>query len=126
MINAIRLLNIGVVLTGAIWLIGCGLVGSLGGKPDRLTKEVDIQSVDIEELRATADTLTKTRSRMLDDLNNLMELNNLSAEEVAILEEQANPDRATPLTKVGRALKKVGQTLKLDAIGRTLKKLWPF
>ena len=75
-----------------------------------LATEVGTQSVEIEQLRAIADTLTKTRSRMVDDLNNLMELNKLSTEEVDVLEEQANPDRENLLTK----------------IGRTLKKLWPF
>lgn len=108
--NATRLLNIGVVLTGAIWFMGCGFFSSIGGKQDTLATEVDTQAVEIEQLRATADTLTKTRSRMMDDLNNLMELNKLSTEEVDVLDEQANPDRKNLLTKMGQ----------------TIKKLWPF
>ena len=59
--HALHLLKIGVVLTGTIWFIGCGL-GSGGGKKDLLTIEVETQTGEVEQLRAIADTLTNTRS----------------------------------------------------------------
>ena len=47
---------------------------------------------------------------MVDDLNNLMELNKLSPEQVTVLEQQTAP---------------VGENL-FTKFGRELKKLWPF
>ena len=115
--HAVHLIKIGVVLTGTIWFVGCGVLGSGGSKKDVLSVEVETQTREVAELRAVADTLTNTRSRMVDDLNNLMELNKLSPEQVTVLEQQTNPPGDNLFVQFGRQLKKVGGKL---------KGLWPF
>ncbi|MBT5875543.1 MAG: hypothetical protein HOH43_19125 [Candidatus Latescibacteria bacterium] len=101
--RAIRLVQLGTIIAGAVWFTGCG--GS-NAKRDLLSIELEAQQQQVIQLRALADTLSNTRTQTLDDLQNMMELNNMSSEQITVLEDKEAP---------------TGGSI-IDA----LKRLWPF
>lgn len=103
------ILGFGSIVILIFWLTGCGITTKQAHK-DLLALEVDQQKTEVSELRTLADTLTNVRARMLDDLRNLQELNNLTPEQITVLEAEAPPVKDNMFTKVGKGL----------------KKLWPF
>lgn len=101
--RAIRLVQTGTIIAGAVWFVGCG-----GGnvKRDLLTIELEAQQEQVSQLRELADTLSNTRTQTLDDLQNLMDLNSMSSEQITVLEDQEAPTGGS--------------------IFDALKRLWPF
>ena len=105
----VPILKMGLVLTLVAWFTGCGLNTSNAQK-DLLTIEVEQQEEEIQALKALTDTLTTIRTQLLGDINNLQELNNLTPEQVAVLEAETPEPQVSTLAKIGSGL----------------KKLWPF
>ena len=99
----VRLLKTGTIVAGTIWFLGCG-----GGnvKRDLLTIELEAREDQVSQMRELADTLSNTRTRTLEDFNNMVELNNMTPEQVTVLEEETAPSGSS--------------------IFEAIKKLWPF
>ncbi len=110
-----RIFSLSILITGFIWLMGCG-----GGTPltqaDNLTVELQEQQAILANMHELADTLAVSRVVKADYFAFYREVYAMTDEEIEAASGSLEEDAVLPAF-MGNFLSKVGATL---------KSLWPF
>jgi|TARA_B100001105_G_C22008020_1_gene280302 hypothetical protein len=114
-----RLFFLSILITGFIWLMGCGGGASLT-QAETLTDELQKQQAILANMRELADTLSVSRVVEADNFAFFREVNAMTDEEI----ETASASFDEAGTAIGVLFDDMGNFL--NKVGGTLKWLWPF
>ena len=110
-----RLFFLSILITGFIWLMGCGGGASLT-QAETLTDELQKQQAILANMRELADTLSVSRVVEADNFAFFREVNAMTDEEI----------EATGASLGGDSVLTAFMGNFLTKVGGTLKWLWPF